>query len=306
MAREQQKGLTPVREMQVGDGMFVMILPIAELREQEINAQVVPPRLMDRLTENIRIRGQVESLPYVYWPQREGVPEIISGHHRVRAARAAGLTDIPCLVDVIPMRRSQVTAKVIAHNSLVGTPDETILAQMVASIDNVDDLLMTGLPEDQLPVPDDDSAPLGLPHAEFDWRTVSLLFLPRQLDQFESALDAIDKHSEMVGVAPREDFEEFSRQVIGYGRAFNIRSVATAVSAIIAIARRETELADSDGVRPDSTWTRTAELVGPAMPPDAADVVRQAVDRMRLAGDVPDDQPWRALEYLAASYLAGG
>lgn len=305
MAGKQQQGVNPPQELQVGDGMFVMILPIADLHEQEINAQVVPPRLMDRLAENIRIRGAVESLPYVYWPERKGVPEIVSGHHRVRAARTAGLEEIPCLVDVIPMRRSQVTAKVIAHNAINGTPDQGILAQMIASIDNVDDLLMTGLPEDQLPTPDDDNSPLGLPHAEFDWRLVTLLFLPRQLAQFEDALDVIDKNSELLGIAPREDFEEFSRTVISAGRTLNIRSVATTVGAIIAIARREVELAQTDGVQPDSSWTRTADLVGPAMPPDAADVVRQAVDKMRAAGDVPDDQPWLALERLAAEWLSG-
>lgn len=301
MARE----LKPTAELKVGDDMYVMILPIAAVRERDVNAQIVSPRHMERLAENIRIRGQVESLPYISWPNREGTPEIISGHHRSRAARQAGLEEMPFLVDTMPMTASQKTARAIAHNEIHGTPDEQILAQMVASIDNVDDLLMTGLDESQLPTPDDDDTQLGLPHAEFDWRLVTFLFLPRQLAQLESALDTIDKHSELIGVAPREDFEQFSREVIDYGRTLNIRSVATAVSAIIAIARREVELAQADGVRPDSTWTRTAELVGPAMPPDAADVVREAVAKMRAAGDVPDDQPWRALEYLAAGYLAG-
>lgn len=293
------------QELQVGDGLYVMMLPIADLKERDVNAQVVSPRHMERLAENIRIRGQIESLPYVSWPNREGTPEIISGHHRSRAARLAGVDVIPVLVDTQPMTASTKTAKAIAHNEIHGTPDEQILAQMVASIDNVDDLLMTGLPEDQLPTPDDDDTQLGLPNAEFDWRLVTLLFLPRQLAQFESAMDTLDKHSELVGVAPREDFEEFSRQVIDYGRSLNIRSVATAIAAIIAIARREVELAKGDGVRPDSTWTRTAELVGPAMPPDAADVVREAVDKMRAAGEVPDDAPWAALEKLAADWLAG-
>lgn len=301
MARE----LKPSAEMQVGQDMYVMILPIAAVRERDVNAQIVSPRHMERLTENIRIRGTVESLPYVSWPNREGVPEIISGHHRSRAARSAGLEEIPFLVDTEPMTASRRTAKAVAHNEIHGTPDEQILAQMVASIDNVDDLLMTGLPEDQLPTPGDDDTQLGLPHAEFDWRLVTLLFLPRQLAQFESALETIDRHSELVGIAPREEFEEFSRQVIDYGRALNIRSVATSVAAIVAIARREVELAQADGARPDSTWTRTAELAGPAMPPDAADVVRQALDKVRAEGALPDDQPWRALELLAASYLAG-
>jgi hypothetical protein len=175
---------------------------------------------------------------------------------------------------------------------------------MVATITDVDDLLATGLPEEKLPHPDKDSTSLGLPHASFDWRLLTFLFLPHQLAQLESVLDNLDKHSAIIGIAPREDFEEFSKQVIGYGRALNIRSVGAAVSALITIAAREIELATQDGVKPDSTWTRTAELVGPAMPPDAAGVVRQARQKMAASGDLPDDgQLWRFLEFLAAEYM---
>ncbi|HEU5032745.1 MAG TPA: ParB/Srx family N-terminal domain-containing protein, partial [Spirillospora sp.] len=72
----------------IADGLYVMWLEPTVLREQDVNAQTMSPRHFDRLTENIRGRGMIESLPYVYWPDEEGVPEIVSGHHRCRAARA--------------------------------------------------------------------------------------------------------------------------------------------------------------------------------------------------------------------------
>lgn len=58
---------------------------------------------------------------------------------------------------------------------------------------------------------------------------------------------------------------------------------------------------DLYGARPDTAWTPVPSLTGPEIPPEAAQVVRDAIARM----DVPEDQPWRALEYLAADYLAG-
>lgn len=290
-------------ELQVGDDLYVMKVPVADLRERDINAQVMTPRHFDRLTENIRQRGAIESLPYVSWPNREGPKVIISGHHRFRAARAAGLEVIPCLVDTLPMTESQRYAKQISHNELHGNPDEKILAQMVAQIDNVDDLLTTGLPEDWLPTPDEDNTQLGLPHGEFNWRLVTLLFLPHQLDQFESALDVLDRHSEIIGIAPREDFEEFSKEVVQFGRTMNIRSIATSVGVIIQTARREVETALADGVKPDGTWRRAAQVVGPQIPADAAEVIGQAIERVMKAEGIPADQPWRALEYIAADWL---
>lgn len=295
----------PYQELQVGEDLYVIMVPIADLRERDVNAQILSPRHMDRLTENIRQRGQVESLPYISWPNREGPLVILSGHHRFRAARSAELEVIPCLVDTMPMTESQRMARQIAHNEIHGAPDEAILAQMVAAIDNVDDLLTTGLPEDWLPTPGDDDTQLGLPHAEFDWRLVTLLFLPRQLSQFESALDVLDRHSEIVGIAPREDFEEFSKEVVQFGRTMNIRSIATSVGAIIQIARREVEQALADGVKPDGTWKRAAEVVGPQIPADAAEVIGQAIEKVMKDEGIPADQPWRAIEFICADFNGG-
>src|SRR5215472_11348643 len=101
--------------MQIGDDLWIEWADLAELKEQDVNAQQMQPRQMDRLTENIRIRGQIESLPYC--------------HHPARAARTAGLKRIPIIVDKQSMSKSRITAKQIAHNELHGEPDKDILAQ---------------------------------------------------------------------------------------------------------------------------------------------------------------------------------
>lgn len=238
-------------EMKIGDDIVIKVVQISALKEQDVNAQVMEDRHFERLTENIRIRGQVESLPYCHQPGEEGPISIISGHHRVRAARMAGLTEIPCIVDYRDMNRSEIVAKQIAHNELHGDPDEKVMSQLIAMIDSVDDLLMTGLDEDHLPVPEDDDTKLNLPHAEFDWRIVNFTFLPDSLATIEEALETIDKKSELIGVAPREDFQGFSENIIQYARLNGIKSLGTAVDVLLKLAITEIERIESENADQD-------------------------------------------------------
>jgi hypothetical protein len=238
------------QDFAIGPELFIRWVRVAELKEQDVNAQTMQPVMFDRLTENIRIRGQVESLPYCHQPNGEGPISIISGHHRTRAARAAGLVWIPVIVDTRVMRRSEVVAKQIAHNELNGTPDSDVLAQMIAMIDNVDDLLMTGLDKTKLPTVEPDDTNLQLPHADFDWRMVTLTFLPEQLDDFTQAVRTIESQAVLVGVAPISLFKPFAQAMMDYGRMADIKSMATVVSVLTDIARREIDAAAAAAENP--------------------------------------------------------
>lgn len=241
MAKGKNTGDVPSDVMVIGDDLVITWVEIASLKEQDVNAQVMQPRHFDRLTENVRNRGQLESIPYCHQPGGEGPIEVISGHHRSRAARAAGLTHIPAIVDYKPMRRSEVVAKQIAHNQLHGDPDRDILAHLVQMIDNVDDLLATGLDEADLPTVDPDDTRLAIPHGEFDFRSVALMFLPHQMQEFDDAVKVIDSATDMVGAAHLDQFEAFSKAVFAYGRCKNVRNFTTMVSMLTDIARREVE-----------------------------------------------------------------
>lgn len=227
----------PPGGMKVGDNLYIRMVRASELREQDINAQMMDPTKFERLVENVRQRGALESMPYVHQPNGEGLISIISGHHRAMAAREAGLTSFPVLVDTSEMNRSLVRAKQIAHNELTGTPDEEILRRMIAEIDNVDDLLMTGLPDDYFP--DDEElggAPLSLPHAEFDWRMTTLLFLPEQMERLEELADLMPPETDMIGVAGYDSFDSFSQALVEYSQIMNVKNMAAVVDSLTTLA----------------------------------------------------------------------
>jgi hypothetical protein len=245
MAEGKGSGSGSVTEvaMQIGDDLWIEWHDIADLREQDVNAQQMQPRHMDRLTENIRIRGQIESLPYCYQPEPSGPVEIVSGHHRARAARAAGLKRIPVIVDKQPMTRGRIVAKQIAHNELHGEPDEAILAELVRALESVDDMLMSGLDENWLPTPGGDDTDLLIPHAEFDWRMVMFLFLPTQIEAINELAEACEGGAELIGAASLEQFDEFSHALVGFARNRNIKNMAVAIDVLTTTALRAIEAA---------------------------------------------------------------
>jgi len=286
--------------VQLAENMEVRIVKITDLREQEINAQVMAPREFERLTENIRQRGALESLPYVAQPGGEGPLQIVSGHHRTRAARLAGLEEIPVIVDTSKMTRSQIVAKQIAHNALVGHPDEAILRELAKQMDAVDDLLASGLPDDFLPVQTDTSAVLGQPHAAFDWRNVTFTFLPHQLEEFQTLIDRIEGSQDLVGVAPIESYEPFAEAVGRYQRIRDVRSIGTTIGLLTRVASDQVAIQDGK----DDTWVAIETLFGRAMPASAAGVVAEALRKAVTVGDTPENHPWQWLEQRAAEYLA--
>lgn len=232
--------------MEIGDGISVVVVQASHLREQDINAQQMDPTTFARLVENIRQRGALESLPYCHQPNGEGPISIISGHHRAKAARAAGLTEFPVLLDVSEMPRSLIRAKQIAHNQLSGTPDEEILRRMIEEIESTEDLLMTGLDVDLLPALEGASPTLNLPHLEFDWREVSLMFLPEQLDRLAELVGRLGSNPAMVGVAAREQFAPFSQAVVDYSKQVNVKNLAMAIDMLTTIALEQLEKGGDD------------------------------------------------------------
>lgn len=233
--------------LQVGDDLYVVVVDPKTLHKQTINAQVMDSKDFDQLVDNVAQRKQLESLPYCWRQPGTTKIEIVSGHHRVRAANAAGLTRIPILLDTAEMTRSKLVAKQIAHNQLSGKSDEATLRIMLEMISDLDDLVMTGLPDDFLPVGETNNITLLAPKADFDWRTVTIAFLPERLKDFDNMLDAIDRNSVLVGTAPSSQFTDFSKALTKYMGHNNIRNIATAISELTRIAQQAVTEAENDG-----------------------------------------------------------
>ena len=296
---KQAEGVTdqPVEDkgLQIGDGLYVRKVRISALKEQDVNAQVMQSKQFDRLTENIRIRGALESLPYCHQPKGEGPISIVSGHHRARAARAAGLAEIAVIVDEYDYPRSTIIAKQIAHNELHGDSDDAILRQLVAMIDDVDDMLMSGLDEEFLATVPPDDTNLLVPSADFDWRMVTMMFLPSQLDEFETAVSMVERKTEFIGLANKDQFEAFSAALIDYGRTRNIKSMASTVATLIDLAQREIEETDTDGRSVNAKQLDLHRLTE-----EQAAHVRHAIDVAKTAD--PDVTPGDLIAQWAEKY----
>lgn len=223
----------------LGNNMEIWQLEIAKLKEQDINAQVMDDRRMKILTSNIKERGALESLPYVH--KLGNTFYIISGHHRTRAANAAGLKTVYCLVDTLEMSESKVVSKQIAHNELVGTADSEILGQLVKKMKEVDDMIASGLPEKYLNSIGVAGPVMDLPQLDFDWRTIQIAFLPEQLNDFKTLVKAIDSKAELVGVAPLALFDDFSKAMVQFGKTKNIKSIGATIQFLTDIALKEVE-----------------------------------------------------------------
>ncbi len=244
MSRPDRQG---VKLADLGASLSLERWPIAGLKEQELNANVMPPAVFQRLVENIRKRGELESVPFC--AEVQGKLEIVSGHHRVRAARAAGLNEVTVLVDRSGLSRSAIVAKQLAHNALTGRDDEEILAQLLARIETPDDLLESGVDPATLGTPEGVDVGLFSPHVDFEWRTVTLAFLPHQFDEWDSLIRHLDQRPDLLGLAPDEQFRPFLESAAQFAKARDIRSVGTVIALLTRIALAEVRKAELEAAR---------------------------------------------------------
>ena len=128
--------IEPARILELGNGLELWKVHPSSLREQDVNARSMPKAMFERLAQTIARDKRLESLPLCAKTER-GL-EIISGHHRVRAATAAGISEMFVLVDATGLTRSQIAAKQLAHNAIEGQDNEQLLAEIYRQIEDAE------------------------------------------------------------------------------------------------------------------------------------------------------------------------
>lgn len=117
-------------------GMKLAYVSINFIREQDVNARKMSPEHMVRLMENIKKVGAMESVPFCC-KNEHGYYQLISGHNRYRAARDSGLKYL-LVMFVEGLTIHEQRAKQIAHNSLQGVDNFSILDQMAKDLNTVE------------------------------------------------------------------------------------------------------------------------------------------------------------------------
>ena len=297
---EETKRYQVIHDM--GSGLLIVKIPLDVVVEQDVNARIMKNEMQDQLTANIAKRGQLESLPYLTEDGHK--VRIISGHHRIKSARQAGIKEIYAILDVSGLSRSQEAAKQLAHNAISGFDDQSTLKEIVKMISDVDDMLESYVGKDILAEPMAEFDKLISPSVQFDFRTLVFAFLPHQLQNLELLVKELEKSSpEIIGVAEYEQGKHFVETLSKYQQFQDVRNLGAAISSMIEAANEKMDVAGYD---PAGEWAYLTKVFGSnSIPTEAAQVIQQALKKAEKEGIISKKNRWQLIEFLCADYLGG-
>lgn len=278
------------------------------LRLLEVNARYLRKEQFDVLVKNIKRDGALTSVPLVY-PHDNDL--VISGNHRVMASIEAGLEKITVMDVLDEQSRDELIARQLSHNAIAGEDDPATLKALYDQIEDVDWRDYSGLDDRTLELMSQVDVS-GLAEANLEFAAVHLIFLPEELERARSALKAAE---DLVGrdekwLAARKDYQTTLDALLTARDSYRIGNVATAFGVLIDVFEGNlTATMDgfigADGEATRTGWAPLEVVLGTRLiPADAAAVLNKAIDRLVKVGDVPADNRWKALEYLAADFLA--
>lgn len=291
--------------LDLGGGLELWRFGLDELREQDVNARTMSKGMFDRLAATIGRDERLESLPFIA-KTAKGF-EIVSGHHRVRAARASGkVTSIYGIVDVTGLSRSQIAAKQLAHNAISGTDDKQLLQRIYASIDDVNAKLESYIDPKavEAAIIKTPIQPVAL---NIDYHTALITFMPSERDRWNRACEqvgrALAQKADSIYLADLARLSEFKQVVKRLGRDYDVRSLGTIFSTLaeLALGALGEPLADE----PRVGYVPLVELFGAAMvPPDVAEAVRLALGKLESEGEMPGGTKLQALKRWAEAEMS--
>lgn len=212
---------------------------LATLKPQALNARFMTAEQMRRLTDNIRRDGRLTSSILVYQPPGQA-PEILSGHHRVEAALAAGVREGEAHVILEELSHQRKVAIQLSHNAIAGQDDPAQLAELYRSLDDLGEKLYFGLTDDDVGKFEAVDI-LSLASLQPDYEEVTLLFLAGQEQQFADALAEIAKVAGRAQpgafhFARFEDFDRFFEAMVATKEYSGVYNSATAIRIMAELA----------------------------------------------------------------------
>lgn len=203
---------------------------------QRKNARYFMPEKFKQLVENIKQTGALESVPLVYpCEEQKGKYMIISGHHRVEAAKEAGIENI--LVMLANYNdNDDIVSKQLSHNALVGQDDKVVLAELFNSIQSTVKKISTGLANEISKI---NYTSLNFKVGTF--KQFTILFLPEDIGLFEETMEDIEnnciiKNDGQVQLAELNIYDKFKKSIIKIKKIENIKSNAVAFSRLVELA----------------------------------------------------------------------
>jgi ParB-like nuclease domain len=305
--------MTVTRDTEKINTKIITISPF-ELKLLELNARYMRHETFQQLVQNIRRDGKLTQLPFAVLDDN-GDWEVISGNHRVKAAREAGLDEIEVLVTEDKLSEDRKKAIQLSHNAISGEDDPAILKQIYEDIQEVDFKMYAGLDDKTLELLDE-VQPESISEANLEFQTISFVFLPDELEVLKKQWEVIENYlsGDEQYLARFKEYDKFLDNLETIGASYGVKNIATTFSIMMDVVENNLDsFADGwyDSEREEikatqSQWVPLATIFNQnKVPAKSAATIKKAVDKMLSKGDLNKEQKWEALEYWASTYLQG-
>jgi len=228
LLNEKLAGLFPYRLEMVAPG---------ELKLLEKNARYMKAEQFQNLVENIKKDGNLSSLPLCY-REKDGKLRVLSGNHRVQAARQAGVEQVLAMVVGDEKDADERLAIQLSHNAIAGQDDLVILKDLWESIQNVQAKLYAGLDSDTV------KALQGIQFAaiseqRLQIKLVTFTFLPGEIESLDELLQAIAVAfaSDVVYLATIEAYAPFFEMILKVKKHCLIKNTTATFLKLMELAQ---------------------------------------------------------------------
>lgn len=280
----------------------------------DVNARYMTPDQFGSLVANVKRDGYLTSLPLVWNDAESGRRIVLSGNHRTKASIAAGLEEIDWYEIDEPLPRQRQIALQLSHNSISGQDDPGILKALWEEIESIEYREYAALDDKTLDLLEKvDLSSLG--EANLDYLTVQILFLPHEVEKAKAVFEQVTAimQADDRWVATEQTWDRLIDAIDSARGSHNVVNTAAAFDVLLDLFEANLDqLRDgwydrTDGTLKHDKWIPMESLLGARrMPAEAAAIVAQALDKIAADGALEGGTaPWRALELLAADYLAG-
>ncbi len=238
MAEEVREILSLLNEKL--SGVFPYRLEMAspgELKLLDKNARYMKAEQFQVLVENVKKDGNLSSLPLCY-RESDGKLRVLSGNHRIMAARKAGVEQVLVMVVAGDKNTDEKMAIQLSHNAIAGQDDLVILKELWESIQDIQSRMYAGLDSDTL------KSLQGIQFAaiaeqRLRYKLTNFMFLPEEIEDLDQLLKetAAAFAGDVVYLANLKTFDAFFDLVVRVKKRCQIKNSAAAFLKIMELAR---------------------------------------------------------------------
>lgn len=312
MVEEQAR--TEVERLNVGLKNHPYKLALVHVRDLEFlekNARYMTNEMFRNLVDNIKRDGGLSSVPLCW--KHDGKYRVLSGNHRCMAAIEAGLQEVLVLFTDRELSKQEQIAIELSHNAIDGKDDMAILKELWDEIDDVSLKYYAGL-DDKMLEEMEKAALTALSEVKLDYRSLTFLFLPHEVDALEEAFAHAVECGGLQDIVYINRIEDFKRLLDAQSKvqaSYDVKNSATSLMLILDVFWKHQDdlqqgyISEEGELKHKNKVPLSSVFGDDIVPAELALLLKKALDRMIGRGEIEAKQRFDFLRVMAERYLAG-